>query len=210
MSSVLQFNQQQAIAGSAGSGDYITESTVVSGRLVEAKWIASPSGAKSIEFSFESDSGKKANYLSIFYGKKNGSANDIGIEQLQAMMGVLGVQNLSDQGGYCPEVKGKPIMLALERENYTKQSGAKAGEEGFRFNIKAFMSAKSRQTYAEHVAGKDPETAIYWSERFASEPMGKKQQTQAAQPNQQAQTAQGGQYNASNLGASDFNDEIPW
>lgn len=210
MTSVLQFNQQQAISGSSGGGDYVTESCVLAGCVTEGKWVNQPSGAGMLELSFESSAGKKANYLSICHRKKDGAANDMGIEQLQAMMGVMGIQNLSDQGGYCPEVKDKPVMLAMERRNYIKQSGPKAGEHGYKLEIKAFMSAKSRQTYAEHSEGKQPESCDYWTARFAQNPGGSAPEQQSAQKQQYAHDPRPQQQSGGQDDYSDFDSEIPF
>lgn len=211
MTSVLQFNQQQAIAGSQGGGDYVTESCVLAGRIIEGKWVNTPNGAGMFEISFEADSGKKANYLSICHRKRDGNASDVGVEQLQAMMGVLGVQGLNDHGGKCPEVAGKPIILALERQNYTKQSGPNAGQPGYKFEIKAFMSAKSRQTYAEHAEGKQPESCEYWAQRFAQNPNGVDQRQSGGHQQQQYAPQQGGTYSPPGADSfDDFDDEIPF
>ncbi|WP_062359515.1 single stranded DNA-binding domain-containing protein [Vreelandella aquamarina] len=183
MSAVFQYNEEKAVAADSGGGEYITESCVVRGFIEQAKWMEANSGAKGLELTFESENGQKANYLTLYYQKRDGSQNEVGHQQIQSLMGCTGVQSLTQAQGkdglIAPELTRKPVQVALERENYIKGNG----EEGFRFQIKCFMSARSGLTIAEHKAGKQAESAGYWAERFAKNPKG-------APPKQQAQNSQ--------------------
>lgn len=173
MTQVFQYNEQQAAeADAGGGGDYITESCVVRGFIEQAKWVEANSGAKGLELTFESAEGQKANYLTLYYQKKDGSPNEVGNNQIQSLMGVTGAKSLSQapsaNGLIAPELTRKPVQVALERENYIKNNG----DEGFRFQIKCFMSAKSGLTIYEHQNGKQAESAAYWADRFAKNPKG--------------------------------------
>ncbi|RKQ97108.1 hypothetical protein C7446_2527 [Kushneria sinocarnis] len=207
MTQVFSYDENQAAAADAGGGEYITESCVVRGFVEQAKWTEANSGAKGLELSFESEHGQKANYLTIYYQKKDGSKNEVGVNQIQSLMGVTGVQSLSQQGGQngmiAPELTRKPVQIALERENYTKSNGG----EGFRFQIKCFMSARSGKTIAEHLEGKSADSAAYWEQRFAENPGGKQAKQQQSQPYNSAN-----EYANSNIppSSNDFDDEIPF
>ncbi|RUR38505.1 hypothetical protein [Vreelandella populi] len=205
MSAVFQYNEEKAIAADAGGGDYITESCVVRGFIEQAKWVEASSGAKGLELTFESEHGKKANYLTLYYQKKDGSINEVGDQQIQSLMGCTGAQSLSmtNNGSamIAPELTRKPVQLALERENYVKGNG----QNGFRFQIKCIMSAKSGLTIAEYKAGKQAESAGYWAQRFAQNPQG--------EPPKQQATQASGQHDYSNSyvpPADDMDDTIPF
>lgn len=206
MTQVFAYNEEQAAAADSGGGEYITESCVARGFIEHAKWVEANSGAKGLELTFESEKGQKANYLTLYYQKKDGSQNEVGHQQIQSLMGVTGVQSLSQAQGkdglIAPELTRKPVQIALERENYIKNNGG----EGFRFQIKCFMSARSGLTIAEHKAGKQAESAAYWAQRFAENPKGKA-------PKQQNGAPASGQHDYSNSyvpPADDMDDEIPF
>ena len=211
MSAVFQYNEEQAAAADTGGSEYITESGVYRGFIEQAKWTEAQTGAKGLELTFESEKGQKANYLTLYYQKKDGSQNEVGHQQIQSLMGVTGAQALSQAPGsnglIAPELTRKPVQVALERENYIKQNG----DEGFRFQIKCFMSARSGLTIAEHKAGKEAESAGYWAKRFAEKPQGKpaKQQSMGAQGAAvHGQQPPQGSYQGPP--ADDMDDEIPF
>ncbi|HBP78113.1 MAG TPA: hypothetical protein DD685_04295 [Halomonas sp.] len=212
MSAVFQYNEEKAVAADSGGGEYITESCVVRGFIEQAKWVEANSGAKGLELTFESENGQKANYLTLYYQKRDGSQNEVGHQQIQSLMGCTGAQSLTQAQGkdglIAPELTRKPVQVALERENYIKGNG----EEGFRFQIKCFMSARSGLTIAEHKAGKQAESAGYWAERFAKNPKGAppKQQTQNTQnyggdPRQHVDS-----FSYGTPGSDQMDDEIPF
>lgn len=186
MSAVFQYNEEKAVAADTGGGDYIVESCVARGFIEQAKWVTANSGAKGLEITFESEKGQKANYLTLYYQKKDGSINEVGDQQIQSLMGCAGVQTLSQQSNgsamIAPELTRKPVQLALERENYRKDNG----QDGFRFQIKCIMSARSGQTVAEYKEGRQAESAKYWADRFAENPQGKPAAQRQNTPSYQA------------------------
>ncbi|MFT0140736.1 hypothetical protein ACEK07_45925 [Alcanivoracaceae bacterium MT1] len=200
----FQYDQRAAIDTSSGGGEYITESCVVRGLIQEAKWVKANSGALGLEISFESESGQKANYLTIYYQKKDGQKNEVGYGQINQIMGCTGVRSLSNQNNYAIELNCKPIAFALERENYRKNDG----NDGFRFQIKCIMSANSWLTVAEHASGSGPGDKEYWSARFAQNPKGAPIQQTA----QQHQNYYGGQQNSDPgfAPSDDFDQDIPF
>src|SRR5574344_44115 len=154
---MFQFNQQAAMASRESFG--ITESGAYVGKL-SAKWVQGSNGSKSagIEFSLECDQGK-LNYLTAWYQKKDGTCNDSGFNLVNAMMGLLKIQQLtSKQAGEdwaCPEFDGKQIGLVVQKELFTKNNG----QEGYKFEIIMPFSAQSRKTLKEAMAN-SPATAV--------------------------------------------------
>ena len=147
---MLQFNQQAAMASRESFG--ITESGAYVGKL-SAKFVHGSNGSQSagIEFSLEGDQGK-LNYLTAWYQKKDGTCNDSGYNLVNAMMGLLKIQQLtSKQVGedwICPEFEGKQIGLVVQKEIYTKNDQS----EGYKFEIVMPFSAQSRKTLKEAIA----------------------------------------------------------
>lgn len=207
---MFQYNEQSAIDGSqGGNSDYILESSVCRGIIVEAEWEqAQNSQAKFFKFNFEDETGRKCNFISICYQKKDGTPNQFGCDQMNALMAVTGcTSGLTDQGGKCPEIVRKQVALALERENYYKNDGS----TGFKFKPKAFMSAKSWQTYAEYKDGKGPETKAYWEQRFAANPNGNELPAQGAPSQQSSYAGDAGHPNTpGNYPDDDFDQSIPF
>ncbi|EKN6008152.1 hypothetical protein DVQ89_20680 [Yersinia enterocolitica] len=70
---------------SAGLSGFINESGAYIFTISEAKYVISSGGAKSIEFSVETDDGRKANYLNVYTVKKDGSSNTHGVNMINAM-----------------------------------------------------------------------------------------------------------------------------
>ena len=154
---MFQFNQQAAMSSRESFG--ITESGAYVGKL-SAKWVQGSNGSKSagIEFSLECDQGK-LNYLTAWYQKKDGTCNDSGFNLVNAIMGLLKIQQLtSKQAGedwVCPEFDGKQIGLVVQKELFTKNDGS----EGYKFEIVMPFSAQSRKTLKEAMANA-PATAV--------------------------------------------------
>lgn len=154
---MFQFNQQAAMSSRESFG--ITESGAYVGKL-SAKWVQGSNGSKSagIEFSLECDQGK-LNYLTAWYQKKDGTCNDSVFNLVNAMMGLLKIQQLtSKQVGddwVCPEFDGKQIGLVVQKELFTKNSGG----EGYKFEIIMPFSAQSRKTLKEAMSN-SPATAV--------------------------------------------------
>lgn len=168
---VFTYNPEIA-AQSGAAGKYITESCVIRGFIECAKWVKGRNGAEGIEFSFDSEKGQKANFMTVHYKNNDGSENTIGTALIHSIMGCTGVKTLSmKQDGkeyIAPELTKKPIMFALERENYINSQG----EEKFKLNIRCAMSARPGMTVAEAVSGGTAESQKYWTERFAANPKG--------------------------------------
>lgn len=205
MSAVFQYDQQAAIDASSAGGEYLTESSVERGFITQAKWVRAGTGTLGLELSFESEKGQKVNFLTMYYQKHDGSRIDVGHGQINSIMGVTGTQQLSQvqqgQDTVAPELKGRPIALALERHNYTKGNG----DPGFKFVIKCIMSANSWLTVAENASGSGPQSKDYWAGRFAENPRGVNDTPMASQSGGFQQSAP-----ASAAPYDDFDDDIPF
>lgn len=157
MSAVFTYNQDQAIK--AGASDYISESGAYVGKL-SAKWTHGSNGSQSeaLELSLTSADGK-ANYLSIWFKKKDGTDSPSGIAMINAIMGITRVGSLSPvQSGneyICPELEGKEVGLVLQKVLSNKQNG----DETYKFDIKIPFHPQTRQTLKELVE-KSPAVAV--------------------------------------------------
>jgi hypothetical protein len=150
MSIIFQYDQNAALA--AGESGYIAQSGAYVGRLTAAKWThARNSQAQALELSFESSDGQKANYISIYHTKADGSPNTYGIAHINALMGLLGLQQLTsvpqDDGSICPELANKPVGLILQKVLTTKQDGS----DSYKFDLVLAYSAKTGKTLKESI-----------------------------------------------------------
>lgn len=205
------FNEEQAKAGSQGGGGGNFDSQVARAVITDATWKTANSGAGMLELCFRTEAGADINYVNICHTKKDGTQNEVGVGHIQALMGVTGARNLTNGNNKCPELIGKSGMFAFQRRNYRKGDGS----EGFGFEIKAYMSAKSGQTYAEHCAGKPAEQKEYWEGEFAKNPKGNVLEAQQGGYGGQQGGGFGGQQQGgvdagAPQGGHDFDDSIPF
>lgn len=151
MSVVFNYNEDQALK--AGGGMYINASGAYVGNLT-AKWTSSDSGAQFLELGLKGDDGE-ANYMRVCYVKKDGTANAMGENLIQAIMGLLKLKSLSQRktgdDTICPELTGKPIGLVLQKVLFTKNDGS----DGYKFDIKFPFSPTSRKTLKEALNNTD-------------------------------------------------------
>lgn len=150
------YNQEAAI--SAGQSAFINESGAYIVTILEAKYMTSSGGAESIEFSVESDDGKKANYLNVYSTKKDKTPNKHGVNMINAIMGCAGVQQLTTKminahTHIAPEFTNKRVGLVLQKTLKTKANG----QETYSFNIILPFVAQTRQTLEEKLKGLPPE-----------------------------------------------------
>jgi len=161
MTVLMTFDKQQAIQAGAGAG--ITETGAYVGTL-SAHSFTKASNAAGVEFTLDSAQGR-AQYLSLYHTKKDGSANPMGANMIQAIMGLLKISQITGvdngkkdySGGTVldiPEFEGKQIGFILQKELTTKGDGS----DGYSFDIKMVFSAKTRQTLLEAMNGKQAET----------------------------------------------------
>lgn len=159
MTTMFTYNQEQAVK--AGQSSFINETGAYAGKITLAKWTKSQNNAQSLELSFESNEGEKADYLSIYYIGKNGEPIAHGQNMIQAIMGCVGVKQLTkatyNNSEIAPELTDKRIGLMLQKVLRLKQDGS----ETHSFNIICPFSATSRKTLTEHLGNK-PADRIEW------------------------------------------------
>lgn len=161
MTILMTFDKQQAIQAGAGAG--ITETGEYVGTLSAHSFVKA-SQAAGVEFTLDSPQGK-AQFLSLYHTKKDGSANPMGANMIQAIMGLLKINQITGvdngkkdySGGTVldiPEFEGKQIGFILQKELTTKGDGS----DSYSFDIKMAFSANTRQTLLEAMNGKEAET----------------------------------------------------
>lgn len=154
---IFTYNEESAMA--AGMGGFINESGAYILNIFEAELKKSPSTqSQFIEFSGESDDGRKVQYLSICTQKSDGTPNKFGVDMLNAIMGCAGVaqltQHMHSAGKYiAPEFSGKRVGMVLQKELRSKQDGS----DTYGMDIRLPFIPDTRQTLLERKDGKQPE-----------------------------------------------------
>ncbi|PHS22030.1 MAG: hypothetical protein COA84_14210 [Robiginitomaculum sp.] len=124
------------------------------GKLTAKKIIAG-TGTKGIQFSLWPTSEQSIDYLSVYYEKANGDVIKGGSNIIQAMMGLLKLNEIQlDHLGHeqpVNEFLGLEIGLVLQKVLYTKQDGG----DGYKFDIKIPFSARTGATFKEAI-NKEP------------------------------------------------------
>lgn len=144
------YNQEAALA--AVQGGFITESGAYVVTILEAKYMTSQSGAESIEFSVETEDGKKANYINIYCQKKDKTPNKYGINMINAIMGCIGVPQLTTKmidahTHLAPELTDQRVGLVLQKTLKTKSDG----KDTYSLDILLPFVAQTRQTLEEKI-----------------------------------------------------------
>jgi len=157
MTVLMTFNKEQAVQAGASMG--ISESGAYIGTL-EAHSFTKASNAAGIEFTLNSPDGK-AQFLSLYHTKKDGSTNPMGANMIQAIMGLLQINQITGvdtgkkdySGGTVltiPEFEGRDIGLVLQKELTTKGDGS----DGYSFDIKMAFHHGTRKTLLELMENK--------------------------------------------------------
>ena len=160
---VVTFDQQ--LAERAGGASFDGGAHV--GTIIEAKFVTARSGTKGVELTFESESGQKFNYLSMYYQKSDGQPVKSGMNCLNAIMFFLKISGItarqSGQDYLCPELIGKRVGLFLQKRLYTKNDGS----DGFDFSIRAPFHPDTKQTVKE-CTGNIPALSVEkWVESYS-------------------------------------------
>lgn len=204
-----KFNYNEELASQIGGGQYVTKSGGYDLKIVRAQFTKSQNNsAEFLEMDFETREGLKLNYVSVNFMKGDGTTNDFGMKMINAIMGCAKVQNLTQVNeGHCPELFNKGIKGIVQRVDFTKQSGPKAGQDGYKFEFKLPANIGTGRTIKEALANSTPTAFDQYAssiedkdERAAGQPV---QQQSHSQPNQQG--------NANPQDSSiDFDDDIPF
>jgi hypothetical protein len=153
----MTFNKEQAVKGGVSAG--ISETGAYIGTL-EAHSFTKASNAAGIEFTLNSPDGK-AQFLSLYHTKKDGTANPMGANMIQAIMGILQIKQITGvdtgkkdySGGTVltiPEFEDREIGLVLQKELTTKGDGS----DGYSFDIKMAFHHGTRKTLLELMENK--------------------------------------------------------
>lgn len=155
---IFTYNEESALT--AGQGGFITETGAHIINITEAELKQSEKGARFIEFSGESDDGRKIQYLSVCVQKNDGTENKFGASIIHARMGCTGIgqltQHMVSVSKYvAPEFHGKKIGLVLQKVLTTNR---KTGADSYQMEIRIPFIAETGQTLKEKAEGKKPET----------------------------------------------------
>lgn len=160
MTSLFTYNEEKAVL--AGQGGYINESGAYIFNLMGADLIQTSGGAKGIQFSGETDDGRKINYLTVYYKKKDGTENIMGTNMINAIMGCADVESIDPKqhnGSWvAPEFIGKKVGFLLQKTLRTKEQGEDAGKETYSFEIIMPFYPNTQQTVLEHAKNRAAES----------------------------------------------------
>lgn len=122
------------------NGGRITETGQYIGKFTRAEAVTSKKGTEGVEFSFESDDGQSADYLTLWTYNTDGKEL-FGLKFLNAIMTCMKVKAMTPkkatvekwdasvsqrapvEATVFPELMDKPIGLLLQREQYLKNDG---------------------------------------------------------------------------------------
>lgn len=139
----------------------IDTSAAYIGQFKSVHAFKSSKGTEGMHFEFTSPGGGSAGF--DLYTRKEDGTVVFGMNQLQAMMAILGLRGLRAQQGMFeaydfdegkrvektgeifPDLCGKTIGLVLQKEKYTKNNG----QEGYRMNLFGIFHPDSRLTASE-------------------------------------------------------------
>lgn len=194
---VFTYNEESAL--SAGLGGFINETGAYIINITEAELRRNNSPdnkSQWIEFSGETDDGRKVNYLSVYSVKKDGQPNNFGVNMINALMGCAAINQLTEKmisasKSVAPEFSGKKIGLILQKVLRTKQNG----EDTYGMEIRMPFIAATRQTLQERKDGLQAETVDKILSTLKDRD-GRKKQTQPA--------------NNFSHDSQDFDDQIPF
>jgi len=155
------YTADPAAARQANANNYIDQSGKYIGVFTLAEAVTSKKGTEGIEFSFKSDEGQQANYLTLWTYNERGEAL-YGFKVLSAIMTVMGVSELQPKQAMIknangqsrqvigfPALHNKPVGLVLQKVLYTKNDG----KDGYKFNIFAPFNANTELTAKEMLDG---------------------------------------------------------
>ncbi|NLZ11099.1 MAG: hypothetical protein GX086_07195 [Alcaligenaceae bacterium] len=155
-------------ARQANANNYIDQSGKYIGEFTLAEAVTSRQATEGIEFSFKSQDGQQANYLTLWTYNSNGDAL-YGYKVLSAILTLMGIKEIVPQKGTIkdangnprqviafPALHGKPIGLVLQKVLYTKNDG----KDGYKFNIFAPFQAGTELMAKELLDGTQQPKAL--------------------------------------------------
>jgi len=148
--------------GDSTGSNRINTSGAYTGIITVAKAVTANTGASGIEFSFKSDDGQEAHYMTLYTRNAQGESI-FGEKRLNTIMTCLKVRSINPVQAQIkeydfdaqqeievtrdvyPDLMNKPIGLVLQMEEYFNNSGNKKS----RMNIYGAFDAQTRQTAIE-------------------------------------------------------------
>lgn len=160
-----EFNEESA--RQAGASNFIDSTGKYKGVFTLAKQIISSKGTEGVEFNFESEDGRAANYLQLWtfdvngkplYGKKVMDALlcCVRLKTLVAKEETIQGKDGAEKAIVFPGLHGRKIGLLLQREEYRKKNG----DVGYKFNIHAPFHADTELMAVELLDGKTAPEAL--------------------------------------------------
>lgn len=160
-----EFDEESA--RQAGANSFIDATGKYKGTFTQVKQIISRKGTEGLEFSFEAEDGRTANYLQLWtfdvdgkplYGKKTLDALMCcaRLRTLTPQKATVEGRNGPEDAVVFPGLAGRPIGLLLQREEYQKDNG----DIGQKLNIYAPFHAETEMMAAELLDGKTAPEAL--------------------------------------------------
>jgi len=145
------FSEERAL--NADRGGYITAGGVFVGVITEMVAFKKESGSAGVELSFETITGEKCNFVSIYTTNRDGSDN-FAKGKIDSAVGILGLKELPinkvGEKITFPSICNKRIAFALQREDYIKEDQKTIG---WKMNLLHFFYPDTLQTYREKREG---------------------------------------------------------
>ncbi|MFC4275533.1 hypothetical protein [Achromobacter aloeverae] len=180
-------------AKQAGVSSFIDATGKYIGKFVMAEAITSKKGTEGIEFSFESDDGRTANFLQCWTYNADGEPL-YGLKMLNAILCCARLKTMTPKeqmvqgkdgqrkATVFPGIIDRRIGLLLQREEYQKDNG----DVGYKFNIYAPFHADTELMASELIEGKtEPQALAKALAGLADKPMQTRKRT--SQPARQSE-----------------------
>lgn len=175
------YEYNEDAARQANSSNFIDETGKYVGKFTRVEAVTSKKGTEGLEFTFESDDGRTANYLQLWTHNASGEAI-YGFKMLSAVLSCMRVKTIAPEKAIIqdkdskreatvyPGMTNKPIGVLLQKEFYEKTNG----DIGFKFNIFAPFHSGTELTALEMADGKTtPEALAKMVSTLADKPLQK-------------------------------------
>jgi hypothetical protein len=163
MTTLRSYTLNTDLAKQVGATLRISRSGKYVGRFTRAEQVASRQRSEGVEFTFETEDGQTADFLSCWTHNVDGREL-YGLKVLNAILTCMRLREIVPKAGKVkertggtrdarvfPQLLDEPVGLVLQREEYLKQNG----DVGWKFNIVAPFEARTGRTAAEVLADVD-------------------------------------------------------
>jgi hypothetical protein len=162
------YQYDEESAKQAGASSFIDATGKYTGKFLMAEAITSKKGTEGIEFSFEADDGRTANFLQCWTYNADGEPL-YGLKMVNAILCCARLKTMTPKeetvqgrdgnprkATVFPGVAGRRIGLLLQREEYVKNDGT----PGYKFNIFAPFHADTELMASELINGETEPKAL--------------------------------------------------